>query len=116
MAFVFIIVGAVMLIAGVRGTQSQLWTLLQNDFSPSKQQQGQHSFLAWFLAILVIGALGYVKDLQPFSRAFMALVIIVLFLSNGGFFTQINKELGLSASASPSTGVSTAGYAAGGIT
>ena len=95
MAFVFIIVGIVLLIAGVRGTQSQLWTLLQNDFSPSAQKQGQHSFLAWFVAILIIGALGYVEDLRPFSRAFMALVIIVLLLSNGGFFSQINSELGL---------------------
>lgn len=95
MAFVFIIVGAIVLIAGVKGTQSDLWTLLQKDFSPSQQQAGQHSFLAWFLAILVIGAVGYIQDLRPLSRAFMALVIIVLFLSNGGFFEQLNKELGL---------------------
>jgi hypothetical protein len=95
MAFVFIIVGIVLLVAGVNNTQSDLFTLLQKDFSPSAQQQGQHSFLAWFVAILVIGTLGYVQDLRPFSRAFMALIIIVLLLSNGGFFSQINKELGL---------------------
>ncbi len=97
MAFVFIIIGTVLLIAGVRDTQGDLFTLLQNDFSTSAQKQGQHSFLAWFVAILVIGALGYVEDLKPFSRAFMALVIIVLLLSNGGFFSQINSELGLTA-------------------
>ena len=91
MAFVFIIVGVVLVIAGVRGTQGQLWAQLQKDFSPAEQQAGQHSFLPWFFAILVIGAIGYIEDLKPFSRAFLALVIIVLFLSNNGFFAQLQK-------------------------
>jgi UDP-N-acetylmuramyl pentapeptide phosphotransferase/UDP-N-acetylglucosamine-1-phosphate transferase len=91
MAFVFIIVGVVFLIAGVRGTQDQLWSLLQGDFSPSKQQQGQHSFLAWFAAIMVIGAIGYIDDLKELSRSFLVLIIIVLFLSNNGFFAQLQK-------------------------
>jgi hypothetical protein len=98
-AFVFIIAGTVLVIAGVRNKQGELWTLLQNDFSPNGSPQNnnpnQHSFLPWFFAILVIGALGYVEDLKPFSRAFLVLVILVLFLSNNGFFAQLQKETGL---------------------
>ena len=89
MSFVFIIIGAIFLIAGVRDKQDELWALLQKDFSPSQQAQGQHSFLPWFFAILVIGALGYVENLKELSRAFLVLVIVVLFLSNNGFFAQL---------------------------
>jgi UDP-N-acetylmuramyl pentapeptide phosphotransferase/UDP-N-acetylglucosamine-1-phosphate transferase len=104
MAFVFIIVGTVFLIAGVRGTQTQLWTLLQKDFSPQEQQQGQHSFLAWFAAIMIIGAIGYIDDLKELSRAFLVLIIIVLFLSNNGFFAQIQKiETGSGNNGTPSS-------------
>lgn len=96
MSFVLIIIGVFILVAGVRGTQNELWQLLQGDFSPSQQKQGQHSFTAWFLAILIIGAVGYVKDLRSLSRAFLALIIIVLFLSNGGFFANFFSSLGIS--------------------
>ncbi len=91
MAFVFIIIGVVFVIAGVRGTQQQLWEQLQKDFSPAEQKEGQHSFLPWFFSILVIGALGYVEDFKSLSRAFLILVIVVLFLSNNGFFAQLQK-------------------------
>ena len=96
MAFLFLIVGVVLVIAGVKGTQGDLWTQLQKDFSPAAQQQGQHSFLAWFIAILVIGALGYVDELKELSRAFLVLVIVVLLLSNNGFFAQLTKLEGSS--------------------
>lgn len=79
------------MISGVRDTQGDLWTQLQKDFSPSQQQQGQHSFLAWFIAILIIGSLGYIDDLKELSRSFLVLVIIVLFLSNNGFFSQLQQ-------------------------
>jgi hypothetical protein len=94
MAIVLIVIGAVLLDAGVRDKQSELWGQLQKDFSPSAQQPGQHSFLAWFAAIMVLGALGYVPQLQAFSRTFMLLVIVALFLSNGGFFADLQKEFG----------------------
>jgi hypothetical protein len=91
MAFVFIIIGVVLTVSGVRGTQGDLWAQVQKDFSPSQQQQGQHSFVPWFVAIMVIGAIGYVEDLKEISRSFLLLVIIVLFLSNNGFFAQLQK-------------------------
>lgn len=91
MAFVFIIIGIVLLASGVRGTSGDLYTALQKDFSPSAQSPGQHSFAVWAATILIIGALGYVKSFQALSRTFMALVIIVLLLSNSGFFAKFNQ-------------------------
>jgi len=93
MPFAFLIIGVVLVVAGVRDKTSELFTLLKQDFS------GKTSFEVWALAILVIGGLGYIQKLQGLSRAFMALVLLVLFLSNGGFFQQFNAQI-----FAPSTG------------
>jgi hypothetical protein len=43
------------------------------------------------LAILLIGAIGYIPNLRPISRGFMALVIVVFLLSNQGLFIQLTN-------------------------
>ena len=95
MPFLFIIIGVVMVTAAVRDTvtdsavtkQQGLTTLLVNDFT------GKNNFVYWVLSILIVGALGYIKPLEPVSRAFMLLIVIVLFLSNKGVFDQFNTAL-----------------------
>jgi hypothetical protein len=91
MPFVFLVVGAVFITAGVRGQSANLLTLLKGDFT------GSNNFIYWFISIVVVGAVGYVKDLQALSRAFLVLVIIVLLLNedkNGqGFFTEIQAAI-----------------------
>lgn len=55
------------------------------------------SFTIWLGAIVVIGALGYIKPVKPFSNAFLVLVILAILLkgnsnqtSNGeGFFNNL---------------------------
>jgi hypothetical protein len=90
MPFVLLIAGIVLLIAAVRDSQCQLYGLIQGDFT------GDNNFITWFLAILVIGAIGYVPKLKPVSDAFLILVIIVLFLRKGtGFFSQLTAQTGL---------------------
>lgn len=99
MAFVFLIIGAVILTAGVRGTQDDLWQLVQGDFDPSLQQSGQSSFIPWVLAILIIGSVGYVKQLRSIANGFMALIIIAMiikaFKTNPQIFQQFNSSLGI---------------------
>lgn len=100
MSFVFLIVGAILTIAGVRGTTEDsvngngdgrgLFPLVKGDFEGTGQP---HGFLVWFVAILVIGALGYVSELKPFANAMLALVIVVLLLSNKGFFAQLQNAI-----------------------
>jgi hypothetical protein len=87
MRVVAIIVGAVLLLVAVRGTEIDsapgandgkgLWPLLKNDFEPG--QQG--NFLAWLVAILVVGAIGFVPQLEGISTLFIALLIVVLVMS-----------------------------------
>lgn len=87
MRVVAIIFGAVLLLVAVRGTEIDsapgandgkgLWPLLKGDFEPGKQG----NFLAWLVAILVVGALGYVPQLEGVSTLFIALMITVLVMS-----------------------------------
>jgi len=94
MPFAFIIVGLILLVSGVRGTSSDLLTLVKGDLT------GQNNFVYWLLSILIIGALGYVEDLRGISRAFLVLVLIVLFLrednqttGSGGFIVKFQQAI-----------------------
>jgi len=97
MAFALLIIGAVLLIAAVRGTTDGpegLYALLVGDFT------GPANFVYWAVAILLIGALGYIPKLKAFSVALLALVVLVLFLKKGdpsgvggGFFAQLTSGL-----------------------
>jgi hypothetical protein len=104
MPFALLIIGVFLLISGVRSTQDSLFALVKADFS------GTDNFIYWFVAILIIGAVGYVPKLKPISTAFLVLVIVVLFLKKGnasgvggGFFAQLATGLGSTASASATT-------------
>jgi hypothetical protein len=88
MPFALIVAGLLLLVSGVRGTTSQLTTLVKADFT------GKDNFTYWIVAMIVLGSLGYVDKLRPLSNALMGLVILVLFLKNGtGFFTQFEAQI-----------------------
>jgi len=113
MPFALLIIGAVLLISAARGTvtgQNGLFYLLESDFT------GQDNFIFWMVSILIIGAIGYIPKLKPFSVAFLTLVIIVLFLKRGnpsgiggGFFAQFVQGVGATQAASPSVSTGTTG-------
>ena len=101
MPFVLIIAGVLLFISGVRNTQGDLYKLLEGDFT------GEDNFIYWFLSIMVIGAIGYIPKMKPFSDGFLILVIIQLFLKKDtGFFDQFKSQLDSSESY---TGSSTGG-------
>lgn len=94
MPFAFLIVGVVLVVSGVKGQSQQLLTLVKGDL------QGTNGYLYWLVAILAIGAVGYIPGFKPISNAFLILVLIVLVLKegnpangNGGFFQQFTAAL-----------------------
>jgi hypothetical protein len=110
MRIVAIVVGAVLLIVAVRGTYQNagginatngngLFPLLKNDF----ESGNKGNFLAWFAAIFAIGAVGYIPQLKPVANSMLGLVILVLLLSNGGFFADLKQAVSQKA---PSSSVS----------
>ena len=101
MPYALIIAGIVLTVAGVRNTQSTLYSLLAGDFTGSK------SFIWWTLSILGIGAVGYVEDLKGLANAFLALILIVLILANKGVFAQFTAALKGAIPAAPTGGTAT---------
>lgn len=87
MPFAIVTIGIILLITGFNGNEAKLFARVKGDLT------GQKSFIWWFLAIAVIGGIGYVPTLKPVSTAMLALIIIVLFVSNNGVFQQFNTAL-----------------------
>jgi hypothetical protein len=87
MPFALLLFGILFVIVGFRDTQSDLLTLVKGDFS------GPNNFIYWVLSLFVIGAVGYIPKFKPISDAFLVLVLLVLFLSNQGFFTQFLAQV-----------------------
>lgn len=96
MAVVFVIIGLALIISAIRNTWSTpstgLQALLVSDFTSSAN--GSVPFGIWILAIFSIGALGYIPGFRTLSNGLLVLVIIVLLLSNSGFFGKFQKAVG----------------------
>lgn len=87
MPFLLVSVGLLAAITALNGTYKQFYAQLVKDFT------GPGNFTYWVLAIGTVGSIGYVPALQKPSRVFLALVIISLVLSHGGFFEQLMKAI-----------------------
>lgn len=94
MPLALVLLGVLFLTAAVRGNKCNgqqcsdlLFTTLKSDFT------GPNNFIYWGLALFIIGAAGYYKPLKPLSNAFLALVILVLFISNKGFFQKFMDQI-----------------------
>lgn len=92
MPFTLVFVGLVLIVSGVRDTQSQLGKQVAGDFT------GSGNFVFWLASLGAVGALGYVPELKKFSIAFMTLIIIAMILAQqkdgkGGFFATFYSAL-----------------------
>jgi len=102
MPIALVIFGVFLLVAAVRWDKggSDVWTLLQSDLQGKSVTTGKQtgSFFAWAAAIILIGAVGYIDELKPVANTMLALVIVVLLLSNNGFFAQLQQDITAKAS------------------
>jgi hypothetical protein len=89
MPFTFIIVGLFLIITAARAKSTDLFALVKSDFISSDQGV---SFFPWLVSILVVGSVGYIPRFRTFSRSFLVLLIVVLFLSNKGFFAKLTAD------------------------
>jgi hypothetical protein len=87
MGFALIIFGVAFLLAGYHGTAAKLFDLLSGEF------KGTPSFGKWIIAILAVGSIGYIRPLKSLSDSFIVLILVVLFLSNRGFFAKFNAQV-----------------------
>lgn len=88
---VFILfIGVLLIVAGINNKIPVLVDLIKEDFRPTENVPGFH---VWIVAIVVVGAFGYIREFKPVSNAFLVLVMIGLILSNGGFFKKFTAAI-----------------------
>lgn len=88
MPFALTTIGILFIVVGFQDTYKAFFTQVESDFS------GSDSFIYWFVSIGIVGSLGYIPELKTFSRASMALILIVMFIANkGGVFAQFNQQI-----------------------
>ncbi len=87
MPFALLIIGLAVIVAGARGKSSDLITLVEEDFLSSQ------GYIPWAISILAIGAVGYIPRAKPISDAFLVLIVVVLILSNKGFFSNLQSAV-----------------------
>lgn len=83
MAFALIALGILLFIAAYQNNVAILGHQLSVDL------MGPKGFLIWLVALFIIGAIGYAPKLERLSRIFLVLILVVVFLANKGFFTQL---------------------------
>lgn len=90
MPLIVIFIGVLLVAAGINNKIPELTGLLKEDFKPSGSQPG---FQVWILAIVIVGAIGYVRQFKPVANAFLVLIVVGMLLSNGGFFAKFNDAI-----------------------
>lgn len=73
MILLALLIGVIIIVAAIRGTQGALFSALGEDVPP---------FVVWAAAIFALGVIGYIPGLKPVSRALIALVLVVIILKN----------------------------------
>lgn len=73
MAFVILIIGAILVVVAYNDTAGQLATALKQDVQP---------YLKWALAIAAILALGFIPGMKTPSRYLLGLVAVVILVTN----------------------------------
>lgn len=74
-----VLMGIVALAAGVRGTQNELFALLQEEFSG---RDGKPGFGATAVAVGAAASLGYAPGLRTVSNGLTALVFVAIIAAN----------------------------------
>ena len=90
MPLFILVIGIVLVAAGINNKIPDLMGLIKEDFRPSSDVPGFH---IWVLAIVAAGAIGYIKPLKGLANGFLILILLGLLLSNSGFFTKFTSAL-----------------------
>lgn len=85
MPIALFVIGAFMLIAGLRDKQDQLTALVAEDLP---------GFVPWIISVGAVGAIGYAPSARKFSDALLVLILAAAILARGtGLIYQFNAAL-----------------------
>jgi cell division protein FtsW (lipid II flippase) len=81
-----IAIGLILITAGVRGKAGEVGEILKDDFTRKP------SFVAWLVAVWIVGLIASFKQTRQLGNSFYALLLVVLLLSNTGFFQEFKRQ------------------------
>lgn len=89
MAWGFLIIGYVLIIAAIKGREAidSLFDLLKQDFT------GDSNFFAWVTTIALLAMLGMVKSIRPVTDAFIFLIFVVIFIGNRDLIAEFVRQV-----------------------
>jgi hypothetical protein len=93
MPFALIFIGALAFVAAYKDTLPQLGALLKSDFS------GPGNFMYWIVALVILGSLGNFTPFRISSKMLLLLVLVVMVISDKGFFAKFVASLNAKAPA-----------------
>jgi hypothetical protein len=88
-AVLVLIIGVAFVVIGIRDKAKEAGEILTDDFT------GQPSFIAWIAAVVIIAVITSYGPFKRVGAAFYGLLLIVLFLSNDGFFKKFSDQIGV---------------------
>lgn len=91
MPIFLLLVGTLLIVVAINDKLPELQSLIAGDLR--KSSSGQAGFGVWIVAIFAVGAIGYAKPLRPFANSFLVLIVLVMLLSNKGFFANFTKAV-----------------------
>ena len=87
MPFALLLLGMLAFVSAYKDTLGQLGGYLKGDFS------GAGNFFYWIAALILVGSIGYFKPLRMTSKMLLLLILVVMMLSDKGFFAQFVAAL-----------------------
>lgn len=89
MPVVFIVLGIFLLIIAARGQAGEMVDILGDDLT------GKPNFFGWLIALAMLGAVNTFapKEFKGVTNAFSILILVVLLLSQPGFFAKLGAAL-----------------------
>lgn len=73
MAFLALLIAVVLIVAAIRNTHTDLLSALGQDVP---------GFVVWGAAIFGVAVIGFIPGLKPVSRGLLALIVVVIVLTN----------------------------------
>lgn len=77
-----------LIVIGFRGKVDELGDVLRDDFTSS------NNFIAWLMAFAFLGFISTIlpKEFRRVTDAFSGLLVVVILLSNEGFFKKFEEQ------------------------
>lgn len=91
MPILILIVGVMLIAAGLNDRLGDLGELVKEGFSPTDESIS--GFHIWIVALFVVGSIGYISGLKPVANAFLVLIVVMLILRNGAFFQNFSSAI-----------------------